>query len=295
MTSGGALNRAYLIQGKSLKCLDFSRATAVPALTSLSGLSIPADCEIKVPLALYEEWLAATNWAGYADYITYVGDPFWVNVSASGGTVSPSGRVMAPPGSTRVFRIVPDGTNILSGVTLDGTSVVSDAVYVDMSANSWAFEAVDGATYGFALNANGYYESQNKGIKSSAAVCRIAITVSVETEMSFDIISRGEPGCDYGLIGAVDQVLTTTSTADANVAWSGRANSSETVVNVPCTVPAGTHYVYFKYIKDSSGDRYSDSLQFKVNLPTESYWTYTMENVQADHDLTITCGKQGVL
>lgn len=292
-----AIDRDYIIHGQSLKCLDFSRATAVPALTSLSGLGIPADCEIKVPVTLYEEWLAATNWVNYADYITYVGVPFWVNVSTSGGTVSPSGRVMAPPGSTRVFKIVPDGTNTLSSVTLDGTSVVGDAVYVDMSANSWACEAVDGATYGFALNANGYYESQNKGIKSSAAVCRIAITVSAETEMSFDIINYGQPGHDYGLIGAVDQVLTTTSTADSNVAWSGYnyENSSETVVNVPCTVPAGTHYVYFKYRKDSSVNRYNDSLQFKVNLPTKSYWTYTMENVQADHDLTITCGKQGVL
>lgn len=52
---------------------DFTACTSVPALvagTVFTGLS--PDCEIRVPSALYDEWIAATNWSSYADYIVAV-------------------------------------------------------------------------------------------------------------------------------------------------------------------------------------------------------------------------------
>lgn len=281
------------------KCYDFTSAMAVPTLSSASAFTsvwnpIAEDCEIRVPIALYNEWISATNWAELANHIVYVGTPYYLNVSSNdGGTVTPSGQVFAPPGCTRTLKIVPDGTHELSDITLDGTSVKSAAIYVDGSSNAWTVETVDGASYGFALNTNGYYESQNKGKSSSAAVCKIAITVLAETAMSLDIINSGESNYDYGLLGAVDQVLTTTSKADSGVAWSGKGKSSTDVVNVPFTIPAGTHYIYAKFIKDTSGDQGNDSLQFKVNLPTESFWSYTIENVQSDHDIVVTFGAKG--
>ena len=274
---------------------DFTRHAAVPTLSSANAFrEIAADCEIRVPIALYEEWIAATNWSTYADHIVYVGTPYYLNVSSNdGGTVTPSGQVVAPAGCTRMIKIIPDNTHDLSDITLDGTSVKTTATYVDASSNSVSVEPVDGASYGFALNANGYYESQNKGKSNSAAVCKIAITVAMETATSLDIINSGESNYDYGLLGAVDQVLTTTSTADSGVAWSGKGKSSTDVVNVPFTIPAGTHYIYAKFIKDPSGDQGNDSLQFKVNLPTESFWSYTIENVQSDHDIVVTFGAKG--
>lgn len=49
---------------------DFTSHTAVPALSATTAFTgIPADCEIRVPAALYDEWIAATNWSTYADYI----------------------------------------------------------------------------------------------------------------------------------------------------------------------------------------------------------------------------------
>ena len=49
---------------------DFTQHTTVPTLADTSAFkSIPADCEIRVPAALYDEWIAETNWATYADYI----------------------------------------------------------------------------------------------------------------------------------------------------------------------------------------------------------------------------------
>lgn len=52
---------------------DFSRNTAVPTLGATSVFDgIAADCEIRVPAALVDEWKAATNWATYADHIVGV-------------------------------------------------------------------------------------------------------------------------------------------------------------------------------------------------------------------------------
>ena len=290
-----AINGYAFNNCSGVRYYDFTRHAAVPTLSSADAFSnIAADCEIRIPIALYEEWTAATNWSTYADHIVYVGTPYYLDVSSNdGGTVTPTGQVFAPPGCTRTLKIVPDGTHELSDITLDGTSVKSAVIYVDGSSNAWTVETVDGASYGFALNTNGYYESQNKGKSNSAAVCKIAITVAMEMAMSLDIINSGESNYDYGLLGAVDQVLTTTSTADSGVAWSGKGKSSTSVVNVPFTIPAGTHYIYAKFIKDGSGDQGNDSLQFKANLPTESYWSYTIENVQSDHDIVVTFGAKG--
>ena len=52
---------------------DFTRHTAVPTLSGTNAFqNIAADCEIRVPAALADEWKAATNWAKYADYIVGV-------------------------------------------------------------------------------------------------------------------------------------------------------------------------------------------------------------------------------
>ena len=52
---------------------DFTALSAVPTLSNTSAFTgISADCEIRVPSTLAEEWKAATNWATYADYIVGV-------------------------------------------------------------------------------------------------------------------------------------------------------------------------------------------------------------------------------
>lgn len=51
----------------ALKVIDFSRHTAVPTLSNSSAIpSTNADLEIRVPAALYDEWIAATNWSNSA-------------------------------------------------------------------------------------------------------------------------------------------------------------------------------------------------------------------------------------
>ena len=52
---------------------DFTRHTTVPTLSNTDAFTgIAADCEIRVPAALADEWKAATNWTTYADYIVGV-------------------------------------------------------------------------------------------------------------------------------------------------------------------------------------------------------------------------------
>lgn len=57
------------------KCMayDFTRNENVPVLQHVLAFgNIPADCKIYVPKSLYDEWIVATNWAQYADYIVGV-------------------------------------------------------------------------------------------------------------------------------------------------------------------------------------------------------------------------------
>lgn len=52
---------------------DFTSSTAVPALANKNAFyGIPTNCEIRVPAALYDEWITATNWATYASKIVAV-------------------------------------------------------------------------------------------------------------------------------------------------------------------------------------------------------------------------------
>ena len=60
-------------QCRGMKYYDFTTLTAIPTLTGTDAFSgIPADCEIRVPAALANEWKAATNWATYANKIVGV-------------------------------------------------------------------------------------------------------------------------------------------------------------------------------------------------------------------------------
>ena len=52
---------------------DFTACTTVPTLADTNAFSnISADCQIRVPASLVDEWKAATNWSTYADYIVGV-------------------------------------------------------------------------------------------------------------------------------------------------------------------------------------------------------------------------------
>ena len=131
--------------------------------------------------------------------------------------------------------------------------------------------AVPDATYGFELNSEGYYVSKNYHIKNSAALCKVVFDVPYETQVRLDCINSGENNFDYGIISQLDKTLTTNinddgGTGTTNVLKNFKGSNSTNVQTVTLTVPAGEHFIYIKYRKDSSNDTDNDTLQFKVNL-----------------------------
>ena len=53
-----------------LDLIDFSQHTSVPSLSSTNALTnVPSSCKILVPDALYDSWIAATNWSSHANKI----------------------------------------------------------------------------------------------------------------------------------------------------------------------------------------------------------------------------------
>ena len=56
-----------------MRYYDFSACTAIPALSNTSAFnSIPSDCQMLIPSALYNNWKSATNWATYASKMVSV-------------------------------------------------------------------------------------------------------------------------------------------------------------------------------------------------------------------------------
>ena len=125
-------------------------------------------------------------------------------------------------------------------------------------------------TYGFALNANGYYESTNKGKSSSWALCKVTINAPNAFTLTIPYISSGESGCDYGIFGQLDTELANSvaddgATNSAKVKLNCKGQASTDVKQVSYDVPAGEHFIEIKYRKDGSVDKGNDSLQFKID------------------------------
>lgn len=58
---------------RNMEVCDFSSNTSIPRLAGTTAFNgIPSTCQIRVPSALYDEWIAATNWSAFADNIVAV-------------------------------------------------------------------------------------------------------------------------------------------------------------------------------------------------------------------------------
>ena len=134
--------------------------------------------------------------------------------------------------------------------------------------SSWSVADISGASYKFALNSNGYYESNNKGVDNSAAVCRVNIHAAKTCTVTFKCINYAESNYDFGLLGTLDKTMNTGySDVSTNVAKSFKGSSSASVQTYAYTnVAKGDHFIDVKYRKDSSQSSNNDSLQFTVEI-----------------------------
>ena len=68
-----SIDSSMFFQCRSARYFSFANHTAVPTLSNTNAFRlIPSDCEIRVPAALYDKWIAATNWSTYASNIVAV-------------------------------------------------------------------------------------------------------------------------------------------------------------------------------------------------------------------------------
>ena len=149
--------------------------------------------------------------------------------------------------------------------------------------STWTVEAISGASYGFELNSNGYYESKNKGVDNSYAICRVKLNLSTKARVIFNCINYAESNYDYGLLGNVDTALTLNASADSNVAKSFKGSSQSAVQTFVYTIEEGEHFIDVKFRKDGSVNNNNDSLQFTVEIQeidSTKKSTYTVEAVE---------------
>ena len=128
---------------------------------------------------------------------------------------------------------------------------------------------VSGASYGFVMNSAGYYESTNKGKNSSAALCKVTFDTFGMYHLYIDCINYAESNYDYGLLSKLDTTLSTSTTADSSskIFYNFKGKQSASVVTVDYgEIAAGEHFIYIKFLKDSSQHNNNDSLQFKLRF-----------------------------
>lgn len=186
----------------------------------------------------------------------------------------------------------------------NGTDVTSQFVPVQESGATYSVESVSGASYGFELNSNNYYQSENKGISKTAALCKVNIHVPVAATLTFTFINYAEEGYDFGVFGNIDETLSnnyyaagssgaTITDNNYRLACNTSTHNKSTTQTLSYSLTAGDHFIYVKYSKDDASDANNDTLQFRVAITLDepftpgTYYEYTISNITADHTILV--------
>lgn len=132
-------------------------------------------------------------------------------------------------------------------------------------------ETVPGASYGFGLQADGYYEELTMSKTSTAAVCRIDFDMATESTVTLQYVHYGYSSYDYGVISKVDCALSTSYSSDIDTSSSKvytnfKSSNSTAVKTLTLTIPAGKHFIDIKYRHYYSSN---NSYYFKFKILTE--------------------------
>lgn len=124
--------------------------------------------------------------------------------------------------------------------------------------------------YGFTLNSDGYYESNNNN-NYTYAMCKLNITASHDCTMHLDCINHATSYTKYnfGMLSNLDTTLLNSADIDTDNVYKSFINMTGTTTEtVSYQVPAGEHFIYIKFKNYySSGSSTNDySLQFKVRF-----------------------------
>lgn len=134
--------------------------------------------------------------------------------------------------------------------------------------SEYKVENVAGANYNFELNANNYYESKNKGLHNTAALCKVTFRTDTR-KLYVDCINYAESNYDFGLLSKIDKTLSTSSSVDTSSLLQKNFSGQQSpyVQTVTYDIPdSNEHFIYIKYKKDGSVNSNYDTLQFKIRF-----------------------------
>lgn len=180
-------------------------------------------------------------------------------------------------------------TNIRKGVTIlnvEGALEQSGIAYSSKEqVNNIVVSKPDTGSYMFALNSDGYYESNNKGVNNSYALCKVTFNALYDgCSLILDCINYAESNYDFGILSKLDTELNANSSVDSTdlIEKSFKGSSMSSVQRYQyINISKGEHFIYIKFRKDGSNSSYNDSFQFKVVSFIDEY-----QNVKIYNNLT---------
>lgn len=258
--------KKYLVHGCFYDELVSSPIWAIPSLTT-----VPFDEYVK-PL-LNKNSLFNTTTSITVSLQNYTSIPVYSITSSNESIVSVSNIVATT--DTITFDIISHETEGTVTINVDVNGAedyvfhrkFTITVFEKMEASTYEVVQAEGSQYGFALNSNGYYESQNQKIPNSYAICRVNIHNPVGRIMYIDCINYAEMNYDYGMIGKKDtQLQRSNNESDNNIFYNLKGKHGSSVQTIADDDVVGDCFIEIKYRKDSSGDQHNDSLQFKIRF-----------------------------
>ena len=208
--------------------------------------------------------LTGTDSSGNKVYLT---EPITEKITSTSGTVE---VISATAVNSNVHSITTTGASIKvtlystsSNKTVSATIKVTYAVCFSSIPAYNVVQVSTTASHQFKLNSNGYYESQCKGIKNGWSLCKVEFNIA--GNYTLQCISYGESSYDFGILSNINHTLDASNKVDStNVKKSFKGLSSDSVQSVSYSGVKVGDYIYVKYRKDSTSNKYNDSLQFKV-------------------------------
>lgn len=230
--------------------------------------------------------------------VTYEWQETTYTITVSNST---SASVVADPAEVLQGESSTIKANTLSNITIkdNGTDVTSQFT---QRTDTGSYEVENVGIYGFALNNNNYYESQNKGVDKSAAVSRVHFYLPVAATITFTFINYAEESYDFGVFGNIDTALNTNYYAAGSsgatitdnsykLACNTSTYNKSSVQTLTYSMSAGEHYIDVKYSKDDASAANNDTLQFKVSITLNetapTYYGYDITNIQGDHTILV--------
>lgn len=217
-----------------------------------------------------------------------------LTVSSINADTSPdNGTTRVVEGSNQTITISPTDPKLT--LALDNGVDITNQLQGGAGSNTYTVTGtVSGTSYGFELNGNGYYESNNQDQDQTSAVCRVNFTLDNDCLVTFSYINYAEATYDFGVFGYIDQALSTdySNTSGYHTCNSSNENTTD-VQTLTYNLTAGSHFIDIKFLKDYSSKGGNDSLQWKITAIepiSGSDYTYTLTNITQKHSLIFVFG-----